>query len=62
MSGTNVFDKQKLQVNMEQMRQNLQRISQELEAKGLPGLDLNFDMKDNQDADKAAGKDKDKDK
>jgi hypothetical protein len=34
------FDKQKLQLNMQQLRENLQRISQELEAKGLPGLEL----------------------
>ncbi len=36
------FDKQKLKLDMKQLRENLGRISRELEAKGLPGLDLDI--------------------
>ncbi|MBW7996430.1 MAG: periplasmic heavy metal sensor [Candidatus Glassbacteria bacterium] len=40
------FDKQKLEKHMQQLQQNLQRISKELKARGLPGLDLDIELED----------------
>ncbi len=37
------FDKQKLQGEMRKLRENLKRISKDLEARGLPGLDVDND-------------------
>jgi hypothetical protein len=50
--GESGFDKQKMQLNMQQLRENLNGISKSLEARGFPGFDVDIDLDQFGDVDK----------